>query len=169
MNLLCSFHSKCRTMVERQAQRNRTSLHDMEERSFLSILSDMIGFLKRFDIYKKKIFLFQYFHISNYLFKTTFLLFASLFCRLQAGRHRMRWLFQSSSHPTVSMSWLTTAWKTWCWTSAFASTDGPDALHLLEGYADWYLLCRLIFALGANSLNFANMSDKDSDQSPISF
>ena len=66
-------------------------------------------------------------------------MFASLFCRLQAGRHRMRWLFQSSSHPTVSMSWLTTAWKTWCWTSAFASTDGPDALHLLEGYADWYL------------------------------
>ena len=159
MKLLCSF----------QAQRNRTSLHDMEERSFLSILSDMIGFLKRFDIYKKKKILFQYFHISNYLFKTTFLLFASLFCRLQAGRHRMRWLFQSSSHPTVSMSWLTTAWKTWCWTSAFASTDGPDALHLLEGYADWYLLCRLIFALGANSLNFANMSDKDSDKSPISF
>ena len=95
MKLLCSF----------QAQRNRTSLHDMEERSFLSILSDMIGFLKRFDIYKKKKkILFQYFHISNYLFKTTFLLFASLFCRLQAGRHRMRWLFQSSSHPTVSMS-----------------------------------------------------------------
>ena len=55
MKLLCSF----------QAQRNRTSLHDMEERSFLSILSDMIGFLKRFDIYKKKkkfyfnIFIFQ--------------------------------------------------------------------------------------------------------------
>ena len=57
MKLLCSF----------QAQRNRTSLHDMEERSFLSILSDMIGFLKRFDIYKKKkknsISIFSYFKL----------------------------------------------------------------------------------------------------------